>query len=228
MVIGIVGGMGSVATVEYLRRLIQAFPAQKEWDRPRIIIDNRCDMPSRVRGILYNENVQQIVTSLTESIQMMVDHGCDYIVLACNTSHYYLDAIYTTHPEFQNKILHIIDLLAEHLHRDNVQHCNLLASEGTYLSKIYDKSLEKYNITYSKNDEDKLRSFIEAVKTYNITSTVKKEFTGFINKINEQNVVLGCTELPVLYNICKSEITKTVYDPLKETITFFKQHNTSR
>lgn len=40
MIIGLVGGMGSIATVDYFRRLIDAFPAQKEWDRPRIIIDN--------------------------------------------------------------------------------------------------------------------------------------------------------------------------------------------
>ena len=53
--IGILGGMGSYATVDLFRRLVDAFPAEKEWDRPRIIIDNNCTMPSRVRAILYNE-----------------------------------------------------------------------------------------------------------------------------------------------------------------------------
>lgn len=54
-VIGILGGMGSYATVEIFRRVIDAFPAEKEWDRPRILIDNNCIMPSRVRAILYEE-----------------------------------------------------------------------------------------------------------------------------------------------------------------------------
>ena len=56
MVVGILGGMGSYATVDFFRRLIEAFPAEKEWDRPRVIIDNNCTMPSRVRAILYHEN----------------------------------------------------------------------------------------------------------------------------------------------------------------------------
>ena len=77
MIIGLVGGMGSIATVDYFRRLIDAFPAQKEWDRPRIIIDNRCDIPSRVRGILYGEKTKEIVASLIESIQMMIAHKCE-------------------------------------------------------------------------------------------------------------------------------------------------------
>ena len=47
MVIGIVGGMGSYATLHFFQKLLEATPAEKEWDRPRIIIDNRCTMPSR-------------------------------------------------------------------------------------------------------------------------------------------------------------------------------------
>lgn len=58
--IGIVGGMGSYATLDFFRRLLNAFPAEREWDRPRIVIDNRCTMPSRVHAILYNEQPQKI------------------------------------------------------------------------------------------------------------------------------------------------------------------------
>ena len=39
-VIGIIGGMGSYATIDFFRRLVDAFPAEKEWERPRIIVDN--------------------------------------------------------------------------------------------------------------------------------------------------------------------------------------------
>lgn len=61
-VIGIIGGMGSYATIDFFRRLVDAFPAEKEWERPRIIVDNYCTMPSRVRAILYNERDGRIDT----------------------------------------------------------------------------------------------------------------------------------------------------------------------
>ena len=66
--IGIIGGMGSYATQDFFRRLLDAFPSEKEWDRPRIVIDNRCTMPSRVRAILYGEQPEKIVEELTNAV----------------------------------------------------------------------------------------------------------------------------------------------------------------
>ena len=54
-VIGILGGMGTYATIYLFQEYVELFPAEKEWERPRIIIDNNCTMPSRVRAVLYNE-----------------------------------------------------------------------------------------------------------------------------------------------------------------------------
>lgn len=60
-VIRVLGGMGTYATINLFKQYATVFPAEKEWDRPRIIIDNRCTMPSRVRAFLYNENVDELI-----------------------------------------------------------------------------------------------------------------------------------------------------------------------
>lgn len=85
--IGVIGGMGSYATLDFFHRLLTAFPAEKDWDRPRIIIDNRCTMPSRVRAILYNEATDEVSHDLAESTRNLIHSGADILVLACNTSH---------------------------------------------------------------------------------------------------------------------------------------------
>ena len=63
-VIGVLGGMGTYATIHLFKQYADVFPAEKEWDRPRIIIDNRCTMPSRVlaflRGVKKEELVRQM------------------------------------------------------------------------------------------------------------------------------------------------------------------------
>ena len=59
--IGVLGGMGTYATIHLFRQYAEMFPAEKEWDRPRIIIDNRCTMPSRVRAALYGENRERLI-----------------------------------------------------------------------------------------------------------------------------------------------------------------------
>ena len=39
-VIGIMGGFGSYATLNFFEQVLDSFPAEKEWERPRILIDN--------------------------------------------------------------------------------------------------------------------------------------------------------------------------------------------
>ena len=84
--IGILGGMGSYATADFFKRLIDAFPAEKEWDRPRILIDNNCVMPSRVRAILYNEKVDELILQMSQSVIRLwarLISFVDIIIIVC-------------------------------------------------------------------------------------------------------------------------------------------------
>lgn len=45
-VLGIIGGMGSYATLSFYKKVLDGFSAEKEWERPRIIIDNYYTLPS--------------------------------------------------------------------------------------------------------------------------------------------------------------------------------------
>lgn len=89
-VIGVLGGMGSYATLHFFQELLDAFPAEKEWDRPRIIIDNRCTMPSRVLAVLEGIKYDQLVSELCDSVASLLHAGATKIILACNTSHCFL------------------------------------------------------------------------------------------------------------------------------------------
>lgn len=75
LVIGVLGGMGTYATINLFKQYAEVFPAEKEWDRPRIIIDNRCTMPSRVRAFLYHENVEKLVNEMSDSIEGLLKIG---------------------------------------------------------------------------------------------------------------------------------------------------------
>ena len=84
--IGVLGGMGTYATIHIFRQYAEVFPAEKEWERPRIIIDNRCTMPSRVRAALYGENREQLISEMSDSVRGLVKSGCSRILLDCNTA----------------------------------------------------------------------------------------------------------------------------------------------
>lgn len=228
-VIGIVGGFGSYATLDFFERLLNAFPAEKEWERPRILIDNYCTLPSRVRGVLYNENKEKIVEGLTNSIRNLMNAGATEIIVTCNTAHYFLKEVFVNLPESEKVVINIIDELAIYLNEANIQEVSLIATEGTILSEIYSKSFEKYNIKINTPSEDefyKMRDLIEVVKqNMDVTDEIKKRFIDLIKEQKNTSVILGCTEFPVLFKYVKDDIKKenlTIYDPLEVAIIKIK------
>ena len=69
MVIGVLGGMGTFATIHIFEQYAKIFPAEKEWERPRLIIDNNCTMPSRVRAVLYGEKRDELIGEMGEIVR---------------------------------------------------------------------------------------------------------------------------------------------------------------
>ena len=138
MVIGIVGGMGSYATLHFFQKLLEATPAEKEWDRPRIIIDNRCTMPSRVRAIIYEEERPLLVKLLADSVRNLLNAGATHIVLACNTSHVFLEEVYKLVPEAKDHVLNIIVAVAKAMKARHVKSAGFIATEGTIMSGIFE------------------------------------------------------------------------------------------
>lgn len=219
-VLGVLGGMGTYATIHLFEQYAELFPAEKEWDRPRIIIDNNCTMPSRVRAILYNERWDELVNKMSDSMLNLLHAGANNIILGCNTSHVFLEDIYNLHPEIEKHVINIIDECVSELVRKNIDKVYLLATEGTILSKVYNKKLEDKGIICESPCEEEfknLRLCIEAVKTNTYDDCVKKIFLDFLNRGSA--CILGCTELPILYDKYKDEISlklkdKLIIDPL--------------
>ena len=221
LTIGFLGGMGTYATIHAFKQYAEVFGAVKEWDRPRIIIDNRCTMPSRARAFLYNENVELLVSEMTESIDNLMKAGCSKIILACNTSHLFLPYIYDRLPQAKGCIVDIINACVDKVAGDNIKTVYLLASEGTIDSGIYHKALESRSISCIvplKEEYKDLRTCIEAVKQNVYSDQIETIFLNLINR-EECGCILGCTELPILYEKYYNKINrKNIYDPVRHAL----------
>lgn len=214
--IGVLGGMGTYATIHLFQQYAEVFLAEKEWNRPRIVIDNRCTMPSRVRAFLYEENIEQLVNEMTDSTQHLVNIGCNRIILACNTSHLFLPRIYKRVPELESRVVNIIHNCVKQIEKDGITEIYLLGSEGTIDSGIYQDALGKEGIRCIvpvSEEYGLLRKCIEAVKQNNYTDEIKSIFLELIERQN--SCILGCTELPILYEKYKQNIPeRNIYDPV--------------
>ena len=214
--IGVLGGMGTYATIHLFKQYAEIFKAEKEWDRPRIIIDNNCTMPSRVRALLYNENTDFLIEEMVDSIRNLIQIGADSIILGCNTAHVFLDRVYEVIPEARQYIVNIIDVCIAELAEQGVKSVYLLATEGTILSNVYNRKLKDAGIECETPEEQeffKLRQCIEAVKQNRYPATTQDMFAELVSRGDV--CVLGCTELPILYQRYRKSLgDNDVYDPL--------------
>lgn len=223
--IGILGGMGTYATIHLFQQYAKVFPAVKEWERPRIIIDNRCTMPSRVRAFLYHEKVEQLVDEMTDSMNHLVECGCNRIILACNTSHLFLPQIYKRAPKLEEKVINIIDNCVSKIKEKNIDEVFLIGSEGTIESKIYQNVLNQEEINCivpAKEEYSMIRECIEAVKQNVYSEKIKEYFLDLVERYDA--CILGCTELPILYENYKKFIEcKDIFDPLLLAVEKLKE-----
>ena len=102
-VVGVLGGMGPEATLDFLAKVVALTPAQRDQDHLRIIIDNNPKIHDRTETNL--SNVELLLPVLVETARNLERAGVDFIVIPCNTVHYFYDSLVK---EVSVPILHII------------------------------------------------------------------------------------------------------------------------
>lgn len=235
--LGIIGGFGAYATLNFYDRLLTVFASESEREYPHIIMDNNFTMPSRTRALLYNEEYSEIVEQIAKSMHLMIQAGCSRIVLVCGTAHYFLEDVFRLVPEAEKYVVDIIDVLGEELKRTRCEEVFIIAAEGALLKELYQKKLKKYGISCSSPPQyqyNKIRYFIESVKRNQINKEVVDRFSEFICGGERRDIVLGCTEFPVLIRYIMDMILNDeeqrmfwnsfrFWDPLEMTILKLKE-----
>ncbi len=89
--VGILGGMGPLATVDLFAKIVENTPAVLDQDHLRIIIDNNPQIPPRVEAIL--QGGEDPLPAMVASAKLLAAAGADFIVMPCNTAHYWLDGL---------------------------------------------------------------------------------------------------------------------------------------
>lgn len=220
--VGIIGGFGAYATLDFYGRLLDSFAVESERDYPNMIIDNVFSMPSRTRVLLTGGGHGEIVESILESMRKMLEYNVDCIVMVCGTAHYFLPYVYEKLPEAKDKVINILEATGKYLATNNIDKALILAAEGTLKQKLYSKSLAKYNIACIEPEEqywEEIRYFIECVKQNKYDKELKDRFLHFLSRYDVGNIILGCTEFPVLLrHIDMDRKVYDFYDPLTYAI----------
>ncbi|GMG95499.1 cysteate racemase [Tepidimicrobium xylanilyticum] len=214
MILGILGGMGPMATCQFFKYIIELTKAEKDQEHLHIIIDNNTNIPDRTAYILGRGEDPRL--EMIRSVVKLESMGVDYIAIPCNTAHFfYEDLIKYT----KVQILNMIEETARHVVIDKEENgdCFLLSTEGTYESKIYQSTFKSFGLNIiepSQEDKKVIMQWIYRIKSSDFDISLE-EFETFVNRyIKDENtpIIAGCTELSLLVDRLKPK--RKYYDPM--------------
>ena len=233
--IGILGGMGTQAGLDFCNKLAILYRGKIDQDYPLFLLYNKSNIPGRPESIgtqtgnLSNRFINKkskkkyllVLKSLLRGCRLLKKSKCKFIVIPCNTAHYWYD-------DLQKKIkLPIINMPKEVL-KQTIKKCKknssigLLATEGTLKTGVYNKFFDKNykliypNTTVQKNSVNKAIKFVKMGKVRAANKIIKPAINYLLKK-KCKKIILGCTELPIAIFAFKSfkaiKSSKIFFDP---------------
>lgn len=199
-IVGVIGGMGPEATVDFLRRLIAAVPARDDSDHIRVLVDNNPKIPSRLAA-LVEKTGEDPAPVLCEMARGLEKQGADFLVVPCNTAHYFL-------PQIARAVgIPLLDMVALSTAKlaalsAKPKKIGMLASPavrlvGLYESRLHDTGLEA--VFPDAGNEAKILDVIRAVKTGTVTDKHHRDYSEVALLMSGVDAILiACTELSVL------------------------------
>ena len=203
--IGILGGMGTQAGLDFCNKLALINRGKTDQNYPLFILYNKSNIPKRPENIKKYYNV---LKSLIKGCLLLQKNNCKFIVMPCNTAHYWYD-------DLQKKInIPILSMPKEvYLHTKKNYKKNskigILCTEATLKTKIYNKYFDKnYKLVSPGKPLQKLNvnKAIKYVKMGKIKLAEKaiKPAVNELIKMKCKKIILGCTELPIAIFAYKS------------------------
>ena len=136
--LGVMGGMGPLATQLFYRMIIDKNEAHCDQDHLNMILFNHASMPDRTKAILKNDT-EELYGKLLADAKLLEKLGVDYIAIPCNTSHYFVQRI---QDEIRIPIINMIEETIGEIDK-NVTKVGILATDGTIKTGLYQKECEK-------------------------------------------------------------------------------------
>ena len=203
--IGILGGMGTQAGLDFCNKLAVLNRGKTDQKYPLFILYNKSNIPKRPENLKKYYNV---LKSLVAGCNLLKKNKCKFIVMPCNTAHYWYD-------DLQKKIkIPIISIPKEvYIHTKKTCKKNskigILCTEATLKTGIYNRYFDKNFklISPEKSLQTKyVNKAIKYVKLGKVKEAEKaiKPAVNYLMKIKCKKIILGCTELPIAIFAYKS------------------------
>jgi aspartate racemase len=199
--IGVLGGLGPEATLDFCSRVLKNTPASSDQDHFRCIVDNNAKAPNRNDAIAGHGPSPE--PSFANSAKMLENSGADFIVMPCNTAHAFDSAIIDA---VSIPFVSIIDETCWYIEREftQVEKVGLLAVDGCLQTQLYQPKLVALGMqvfTLPDEDQEKFMQTIYRIKSQGIEVQSQQQMHAYASQLIEagaQILIAACTEIPMV------------------------------
>ena len=206
--IGILGGMGPLATADLYRKIVLLTKASCDNDHVRVYIDSNPAIADRTAAIL--QGGADPVPEMTSALRSLEKCGADCIIMPCNTAHYFLPRLQAlTDTPFISMLDATARTCAEIYPGKRPA---VLATRGTLATGLYEKALAARGVDCilpTEPQRDVLMHLIyEVVKASKPLSPEAETWERLLAELRQMGAdyfILGCTELPIVADTLPAE-----------------------
>ena len=198
-IIGVLGGMGPDATVDFMSKVIALTPADKDQDHIHMIVDHNPGVPNRQAAILGDG--ADPGPELAAMAARLEAAGADYLVIPCNTAYVFKGAVTSAS---SLPLISIIDVtVADAVTRD-AKSVGVLATDGCLDAGVYQDALTKAGLTPVLPTEAEIEQFMtlcHRIKAGYQGERVARDMAGLAKALVDRGadaVIAGCTEIPLV------------------------------
>ena len=220
--IGILGGMGTQAGLDFCNKLAILYRGKIDQEYPLFLLYNKSNIPGRPESIGVqtkglsnkpNDRISErkyslVLKSLLNGCRVLKKSKCKFIVIPCNTAHYWYD-------DLRKRINLPMINMPQEVFKYTLKKCQkkskigLLATEGTIKTGIYNKFFDKNYKLISPNNIIQKKSVNKAIKLVKMgkvkaANKIIKTAIDYLIKKKCKKIILGCTELPIAIFAFKS------------------------
>ncbi|MBP7453403.1 MAG: aspartate/glutamate racemase family protein [Ottowia sp.] len=198
--VGVLGGMGPAATVDFLQRLLDAHPVSRDQDHVPTVVWNVPQIPDRQLA-LAGQGADPL-PAMAEGMARLNAAGATCIAIPCNTAHAWWGPL-SAHSAAP--VLHIVDVTVQALRRSWVagDRVGVLATQGALRQGLYQSRLEALCLDFLVPDQEELDTWFTpgcyAIKANDIAGggrLLAQSAQALLDR-GATRLVLGCTEIPI-------------------------------
>lgn len=207
--IGIIGGLGPMATVYYLELITRMTVADTDQEHPRIMIESIPDTPDRTAYIL-GKSSENPVPFLIKAGKELEKLGADFLAIPCVTAQFFYDEMQSA---FNIPLLSLCANVADDIAAKGIKKVGILATSGTIESGVLEKHFKSRDIEVEIPDREKQDIVMEVIyeqvkKGRDVRWDMLHDVADSLMEKGAEKIILGCTELSLL----KRDDSKCAFD----------------